>query len=333
MLLWEDTMKVLRRRFLHLAAGAAALPAVSPIAWAQAYPTRPVRIVIPFGPGGSGDIVARLMGRWASEQLGQPFIIENRPGASTNIAVETVVRAPSDGYTLLLIVTANAVNATLHQNLSFNFIRDIAPVAGINTVPFAMLVNPSFPARTVPEFIAHAKANPGKVIMASSGVGVGPHMNGELFKLMAGVDMLHVPYRGGDAPALTDLIGGQVDVYFGTVAGSIEQIKAGKLRALAVTPGKRLDLLPDTPTIGEFVPGYEASGWQGLGAPRNTPAEIIDKLNGVINAGLANATIKARLAELTGSVLAGSPADFRKLIVDETEKWARVIRSANIKLE
>jgi tripartite-type tricarboxylate transporter receptor subunit TctC len=322
-----------RRKFLRLAAGAAALPVLSRIARAQAYPARPVRIIVPFGPGGSGDIVTRLMGQWASEQLRQSFIIENRPGASTNIAVETVVRAPSDGYTLLLIVTANAVNASLHQNLSFNFIRDIAPVASINTVPFVMLVNPSFPARTVAEFIAYAKANPGKVIMASSGVGLGPHMNGELFKLMAGVDMLHVPYRGGDAPALTDLIGGQVHVYFGTVAGSIEQIRAGKLRALAVTPGKRLDLLPDIPTIGDSVPGYEASGWQGFGAPRNTPAEIIGKLNGVINAGLANPTIKARLAELTGSVLAGSPADFGKLIAEETEKWDKVIRAANIKPE
>src|SRR5213079_273632 len=232
------------------------------VAWAQAYPSRPVRWIVGFPAGGATDITARLMGQWLSERLGQPFIIENRPGAGTNIAVEAVVRAPPDGYTLLLVVTANAVNATLYEHLNFNFIRDIAPVASINTVPFVMLVNPSFPAKTVPEFIAYAKANPGKIIMASSGIGVGPHMNGELFKLMAGVDMLHVPYRGGDAPALTDLIGGQVDIYFGTVAGSIEQIRAGKLRALAVTPGKRLDLLPDTPTIGEFVPGYEASGWQ-----------------------------------------------------------------------
>jgi len=326
-------MKIPRRRFLYFATSTAALPALPRVVCAQAYPSRPVRIIVPFGPGGSGDIVARLIGQWMSDHLGQPFIIENRPGASTNIAVEAVVRAPPDGYTLLLSVTANAVNASLYQNLSFNFIRDIAPIASINSVPFVMLVNPSFPARSVPEFIAYAKANPGKIIMASSGVGVGPHMNGELFKLMAGVDMLHVPYRGGDAPALTDLLGGQVHVYFGTVAGSIEQIRAGRLRALAVTPAKRLDVLPDTPAIGEFVAGYEASGWQGFVAPRNTPIEIIDKLNSVINAGLANPTINARLAELSGSVLPGSPADFGKLIAEETEKWAKVIKSAGIKPE
>jgi tripartite-type tricarboxylate transporter receptor subunit TctC len=326
-------MKLPRRKFLHLAAGAAALPAMSGVARAQAYPSRPVRIVVPFGPGGSGDIVARLIGQWASEQLGQPFIIENRPGAGTNIAVEAVVRAPPDGYTLLLVVTANAVNATLYEHLNFNFIRDIAPVASINTVPFVMLVNPSFPAKTVPEFIAYAKANPGKISMASTGTGLGPHMNGELFKLVAGVDLLHVPYRGGDAPALTDLLGGQVQVYFGTVAGSIEHVRAGKLRALAVTTATRLDVLPDIPTVGEFVPGYEAIGWQGFGAPKNTPSEVIDKLNNAINAGLSNPNIKARLVALGSPPLSGTPADFGKFIADQTEKWAKVIKFAGIKPE
>jgi tripartite-type tricarboxylate transporter receptor subunit TctC len=321
-----------RRKFLHLAAGAAALPLLPDIARAQAYPARPVRIVVPFGPGGSGDIVARLMAQWLSEQLGQPFVIENRPGAGTNIAVEAVVRAPPDGYTLLLVVTANAVNATLYEHLNFNFIRDIAPVASINSVPFVMLVNPSFPVRTVPEFIAYAKANPG-LNMASTGTGLGPYMYGELFKLMAGVDMVNVPYRGGDAPALTALMGGQVQVYFSTVAGSIEQIRGGKLRALGVTTARPQEALPEVPTLNDFLPGFGSSGFQGMGAPKNTPDDVIDKLNQTINAGPSNPRIRSRLSDLGSPPLAGSPADFRTLIADETEKWAKLVRAANIKPE
>jgi tripartite-type tricarboxylate transporter receptor subunit TctC len=325
-------MKLPRRQFLHLAAGAAALPAVSRFARAQAYPTRPVRIVVGFAPGGGVDITARLIGQWLSERLGQQFIIENRPGAGTNIATEAVVRAPADGYTLLLVNAANAVNATLYDNLSFNFVRDIAPVAGIMAASSVMMVHPSVPAKTVPEFIAYAKANPGKINMGSGGVGSPSHVAGELFKMMAGVGMVHVPYRG-IAPALTDLMAGQLQVYFGALTSSIEYIKAGRLRALAVTTAKRSAALPDLPTVGEFVPGYEASQWYGLGVAKNAPTEIIDRLNKEINVALADPNMKARLADLGGTALAGSPADFGKLIADETEKWAKVIKSVGIKAE
>jgi tripartite-type tricarboxylate transporter receptor subunit TctC len=325
-------MKLPRRRFLHLAAGAAALPAVSRFARAQAYPTRPVRIVVGFAPGGGVDITARLIGQWLSERLGQQFIIENRPGAGTNIATEAVVRAPADGYTLLLVNAANAVNATLYDNLSFNFVRDIAPVAGIMAASSVMMVHPSVPAKTVPEFIAYAKANPGKINMGSGGVGSPSHVAGELFKMMAGVGMVHVPYRG-IAPALTDLMAGQLQVYFGALTSSIEYIKAGRLRALAVTTAKRSAALPDLPTVDEFVPGYEASQWYGLGVAKNAPTEIIDRLNKEINVALADPNMKARLADLGGTALAGSPADFGKLIADETEKWAKVIKSVGIKAE
>jgi len=325
-------MKLPRRQFLHLAAGAAALPAVSRIASAQAYPSRPVRIMVGFAAGGGVDIIARLTGQWLAERLGQQFIIENRPGAGTNIATEAVVRAPPDGYTLLLINAANAFNATLYDNLSFNFVRDIAPVAGLMAASSVMMVHPSVPAKTVPEFIAYAKANPGKINMASGGVGSPSHVAGELFKMMAGVNMIHVPYRGL-APAMTDLLGGQVQVIFGAVTSSIEYIKAGRLRALAATTAKRSEALPDLPTVGEFVPGYEASQWYGLGVAKNAPTEIIDRLNKEINVALADPQIKARLADLGGSVLPGSPGDFAKLIADETEKWGKVIREANIKAE
>ena len=321
-----------RRQFLHLAAGAAALPAVSRIARAQGYPTRPVRIVVPFAPGGSTDIIARLIGQWLSERLGQPFVIENRPGAGSNIGTEAVVNAPPDGYTLLLVGASSAINVTLYEKLNFNFLRDITPVAGIISIPFIMAVNPSFPAKTVSEFIAYAKVNPSKVNMGSGGNGTAGHLSGELFKMMAGVNMVHVPYRG-EAPALTDMLGGQVQVMFATMPASIEYIRAGKLRPLAVTTATRLEALPDIPTVGDFVPGYEASAWQGIGAPKNTPAEIVDKLNKEVNAGLADPKMKARLADLGGTVIAGSPADFGKLIADETEKWGKVIRAANIKAE
>jgi tripartite-type tricarboxylate transporter receptor subunit TctC len=325
-------MKLPRRNFLHLAAGAAALPAVSCFAWAQAYPSRPVRVVVPFAAGGPGDILARLIGQWLSERFGQPFVIENRPGGGSNIGTEAVVRAPGDGYSLLLASGANAINAALYEKLNFNFIRDIAPVASIIRTPLVMVVNPSVPAKTVPEFIAYAKANPGKINMASGGTGTGTHIAGELFKMMAGVDMVHVPYRGG-GPALTDLLGGQMQVYFPTTVTSIEYIRAGRLRALAVTTATRSDALPDLPMVSEFVPGYEASFCTGIGAPRNTPAEIIDKLNMEINAGLADPKLKARLTDLGGTVLALSPAEFGKLIADETDKWAKVVKFAGIKAE
>ena len=320
-----------RRQFLYLAAGAAALPAVSRFAWAQAYPARPVRIVVTFPAGSTSDILARPMAQWLQERLGQPFVVDNRPGAGGTIGTEAVVRASPDGYTLLLISGAHTVNATLYDKLSFNFIRDIAPVAGISRETGAMVVNPSVPAQTVPDFIAYAKANPGKINMASAGIGSSTHVAGELFKMMTGVTMVHVPYRGSP-PALTDLLGGQVQVYFGPIAGSIEYVRAGTLRALAVTTAKRSEALPALPTVGEFVPGYEASAVWGLGAPRNTPAGIVDKLNKETNAGLADPKIKAQL-ELGGTVLAGSPTDFGKLIADETERWAKVIRFANIKPE
>jgi tripartite-type tricarboxylate transporter receptor subunit TctC len=325
-------MKLPRRNFLHLAAGAAALPAVSRIARAQAYPSRPVRIVVGFPPGGGADITARLIGQWLSERLGQPFIIDNRPGAGSNIATEAVVRAPADGYTLLLVGGWNAINATLYDKLSFNFIHGIAPLAGIMRVPSIMVVNPSVPAKTIPEFIAYAKANPGKINMASPGTGTGPHIAGELFKMMAGVDMVHMPYRGA-GPALTDLLGGQVQVTFASMPSSVGYVRTGKLRALASTAATRSEALPDVPTVSEFVPGYEASGWFGIGAPKNTPTEIVDKLNNEINAALADPNMKARLADLGGTALALSPADFGKLITDDTEKWGKVIRAANIKPE
>ena len=325
-------MKLPRRKFLHLAACAAALPAMSRVAGAQAYPTRPVRWIVGYPPAGATDIAARLMGQWLSDRLGQPFVIENRPGASGNIGTEAVVNALPDGYTLLLVNAGNAINATLYEKLKYNLIRDIAPVAGIIRVPLVMQVNPSVPVKTVPEFIAYAKANPGKLNMASAGNGTPQHVSGELFKMMAGVNMTHVPYRGS-APALTDLLGGQVQVVFDTTLASIEYIRAGRLRPLAVTTATRLEALPEIPTVSDFLPGYEASGWYGVGAPKDTPTEIVDKLNKEINAALANPKIKAQLADLGGIVLALSPAEFGKLIADETEKWGKVIRAANIKPE
>jgi tripartite-type tricarboxylate transporter receptor subunit TctC len=326
------TLKLPRRNFLHLAAGAAALPAMSRVARAQAYPTRPVRLIIGYAPGASADTTARLMAQWLSERLGQSVVVESRPGGGTNIATEAVVRATPDGYTLLMVGTAQAINATLYDKLNFRFIRDITPVAGLIRFPNVIVVNPSVPAKTVPELIAHAKASPGKISMASAGIGSGPHVAGELFKMMAGVNMVHVPYRGG-GPALTDLLGGQVQVYFPTTVSSIGYIRAGRLRALAVTTATRSDALPDIPTVGEFLPGYEASFWYGVGVPKNTPAEIVDKLNEAINAGLADPTIKARLADLGGVPMPMTPPEFGKFIADETEKWGKVIRAANIKPE
>jgi tripartite-type tricarboxylate transporter receptor subunit TctC len=323
-------MKPSRRNFLHLAAAAAALPAVSRIAWAQAYPSRPVRIIVGFAAGGGTDIAARLIGQWLSERLGQQFIVENRPGAGSNIATEAVVNARPDGYTLLLVSTAHAINATLYDNLSFTFIRDIVPIASMTRQPQVMLANPSLPAKTVPEFIAYAKANPGKINMASGGNGTASHVSGELFKIMTGVNMVHVPYRGA-APALTDLIGGQIQIMFENMPSSIEYIRTGKLRALAVTTASRSEALPDIPTVGDFVPGYEASTWFGVGAPKNTPAEIVDRLNKEINAGLADPKVRARFTDLGYTPFASTPSDFGKLIVEETEKWGRVVRAANIK--
>jgi tripartite-type tricarboxylate transporter receptor subunit TctC len=325
-------MKLPRRRFLHLAAGAAALLAITRIASAQGYPTRPVRFIVGFTPGGPTDIAARLIAQWLSERFGQPFVIENRPGAGSNIATEAVVNSQPDGYTLLMVSTSAAVSATFYHNLNFNLIRDIAPVAGVVRVPLVMVVNPSVPAQTVPEFIAYAKANPGKINMASVGNGTTPHMAGELFKMMAGVDMLHVPYRGA-APALTDLLGGRAQVMFEGMLSLTEHIRTGRLRALAVTPATRSPVLPDVPTVDEFLPGYEASVWFGVAAPKATPAEIVDKLNKEINAGLADPKLKARLGDLGGTVLALSPAEFGKLFAEDTDKWGKVVRAANIKLE
>jgi len=325
-------MKLPRRQFLHLAAGAAALPAVSHIAWAQAYPTRPVRIIVGAAPSGTYDIMARLIGQWLSERLGQQFVIENRPGAGTTIGTEAVVKAPPDGYTLLLVGAAAATSALLYDKLNFNLSRDIAPVAAISREPHILAVNPAVPARTVPEFIAYAKGHPGKISMASGGIGTVGHLSGELFKMMTGVNLVHVPYRGL-APALTDMLGGQVQVTFASTAPSIEHVKAGKLRALAVTTTTRSEMLPEVPTVAEFAPGYEASTWSGVGAPKATPAEIIEKLNKEINAALADHKIKARLADLASAPLVGSAADFGKLIADETEKWGNVIRTLNIKAE
>jgi tripartite-type tricarboxylate transporter receptor subunit TctC len=325
-------MKLPRRKFLHLAAGAAAFPTLPRIAAALDYPSRPVHLVVTFTAGGPADIVARLIGRWLSERLGRPFVIENRPGAGGTVGTEIVVRALPDGYTLLLASTSHAINATLYDNLSFKFVRDIVPVASITRMPLVMEVNPSFPAKTVPEFIAYAKANPGKINMASGGIGTSTHVAGELFKMMTGVSMAHVPYRG-TAPVITDLLGGQVQVCFDPITGSVGYIRAGNLRALAVTTATRSDALPDIPTVGEFVPGYEATQWFGIGAPDKTPADIIDKLDKEINSGLADPAVKARLADLGGTPLSSSPAEFGKLIADETEKWAKVIKSANIKPE
>ena len=325
-------MKLPRRKFLHLATSAAALPVISRMSWAQSYPTQAVRLIVPFAAGAVNDITARLIGRWLSERLGQPFIIENRPGGGANIGIEAVVRAPADGYTLLVIGTTAAINATLFEKLNYNFIRDIAPVASIIRVPHVMQVNPSLPVTTVPEFIAYAKANPGKISMGSGGNGSPAHVIGEHFKMMTGVNLVHVPYRGG-APALTDLIGGQIQVAFIDMAGSIEYIRAGKLRALAVTTATRSEALPDIPTIGDFVPGFEASQWVGLGAPKNTRSEIIGKLNTEINAGLVDPKLKARFADRGSTVLPGSAADFGKLIADDTEKWGKVIKFSGAKPE
>ncbi len=325
-------MKRPRRKFLRLAAGAAAVTVVFCTAKAQAYPTRPVRIVVAFAAGGAQDILARLIGQWLSERLGQPFIIESRPGGGGNIGAEAVVRAPADGYTLLFVGPPNAINATLYKKLSYNFIRDIAPVAAISREPNVMVVNPSVPAKTVTEFIAYAKANPGTINMGSSGNGSGPHLSGELFKMMTGLAMIHVPYRGA-SPALTDLLGGQVQVMFASMPSAIEYIRAGNLRALAVTTAMRSHALPDIPILGDFVPGYEASSVYGVGAPKNTPPEIVDKLNKDINAGLADPQMKMRLAALGGTPLPGSPADFRKLIAEETDKWGKVVKFSGARAE
>ena len=321
-----------RRQFLHLAAGAFAMPAVSRIARAQTDPSRSVRIIVGFAAGGPADIVARLIAQWLSERLGQPFVVENRTGAGTNIATETVVRAPPDGYTLLQVTSANAWNATLYENLHFNFIRDIVPVASLIRAPSVLEVNPSVPAKTVPEFIAYAKANPGKLTMASSGIGTASHVFGELFKFMTGVNLVHVPYRGA-APAVTDLLSGQVQVFFDPIPNSIGYIRAGKVRPLAITSATRSEALPDMPTVSEFVPDYEASFWFGVGAPKATPAKIVDKLNKEVNAALADPKMKARLLDLGGTPMPRTPADFSRLIVNDTEKWAKVIKFAGIRPE
>jgi tripartite-type tricarboxylate transporter receptor subunit TctC len=323
-------MKIPRRKFLHLAAGAAALPAVSRMASAQAYPSRPLRLVIGYPPAGSADITARLMAQWISDWLGQPVVVENRPGAGTNLATEAVARAPADGYTLLLVAPANAINATLFEKLNHNFLRDIAPVAGINRFPNVMEVNPSVPVKTVPEFIAYAKANPGKLNMASSGAGSTIHMSGELFKMITGINMTHVPYRGS-APALTDMISGQVQVMFDNIPTSIEHIRAGKLRPLAVTGTTRSDLLPDIPTVSDFIPGFEASSWFGLGAPRNTPADVIDKLNTTVNAILADPAVKKRFADMGATLITSTPVNFGKYVAEETEKWGKVVKFSGAK--
>jgi tripartite-type tricarboxylate transporter receptor subunit TctC len=325
-------MKIARRTFLRVAAGVAGFPAIPRAAWAQTYPSRPVHIIVGFAPGGSTDLLARLMGQWLSERLGQQFVVENRPGAAGNIATEAVARSVPDGYTILLIDNQPAINVTLFDKLNFDFVRDIAPVAGIIRMPAVMVVSPLVPVLTVPEFVAYAKAHPGKLNFASPGNGSAPHLAGELFKAMTGVDIVHVPYRGA-APALTDLLGGQVHVYFMTTLASIDYTRAGRLRALAVTTSTRSDLLPGVPTVAEFAPGYETSSWFGLVAPRNTPADIVGNLNKEINAGLADPKIKARLAEFGGTLLAGSPADFGRLIADETKKWGKVIKLAGIKAE
>jgi tripartite-type tricarboxylate transporter receptor subunit TctC len=325
-------MKLPRRKFLHLAASAAALPTISRIGWTEAYPSRPVRLVTGFAAAGGSDVVARLIGQWLSERLGQSFIIENRPGAGGNIGTESVVRAPPDGYTLLLVTFANVVNASLYKKLNFNFIRDISPVAGLMRVPDLMAIHPSVPARTVPEFIAYAKANAGKITMASAGNGSSGHLAGELLKMMVGISLVHAPYRG-NGPALTDLLGGQVELMFPTSPSVVEYVKSGRLRGLAVTTASRSETLPDVPTVSEFVPGYEVSGLYGIGAPKGTPAEVIATINKESNAALANPKMKARFVDLGGIIIPGSPADFGKVIVEDTEKWAKVIEAANIKME
>ena len=324
-------MKIPRRKFLNLAAGAAFLPATSQIARSDSYPSRPVHLIVFYAAGGGNDIIARLMGQWLSERLGQAFIIENRPGGGGNLGTEYVVRAEPDGYTLVLSSTANTVNASLYDNLDFNFIRDIAPVASISYEPNIMVVNPSVPAKTIPEFIAFAKANPGKINYASAGIGSSQQMSGELFKMMAGVEMTHVPFRG-TAPALTSLLGGQVQLMFASMPATLEYIRADKLRALGVTTPKRSDVLPDLPSLSEFLPGFDAEVYYGIGAPKGTPAEIVDRLNKEINAGLADPQLKARFVELGSMTLPGSPADFGKHIADETEKWGKVVRTAHIKV-
>jgi tripartite-type tricarboxylate transporter receptor subunit TctC len=328
----EDTMKIGRRRFLHLTTSAAAMPALSRIARADTYPSRPVHLIVFYSAGGGNDIIARLMGQWLSQRLGQAFIIENRPGGGGNIGTEEVVRAAPDGYTLLLSSTANTVNGTLYDNLNFDFVRDIAPVASISREPNVMVVHPSVPANTIPEFIAYAKANPGKLNYASAGIGSSQQMSGELFKMMAGIDMTHVPFRG-TAPALTSLLGGQVQVMFASMPAAIEHVRAGKLRALGVTIAMRSDVLPDVPSVSEFLPGFDASVYYGIGAPKNTPPDIVETLNKEINAGLADPQLKARIIELGGMPLPGSPVDFGKFLANETEKWAKVIKFANIKAE
>jgi len=325
-------MKLPRRQFLRMAAAVAASPALSGTARAQAYPTRPVRVVVPFAAGGTADILGRLWGQWLSERLGQQFIIDNRPGAATNTGTEAVVRAPADGYTLLLITPPNVVNVTLYEKLNFNFVRDIAPVASVSTTPGVVVVNPQFPAKTIPEFIAYARANPGKIAMATQGSGGSAHIYGEMFKQMAGIDMVAVPYRG-EGPALTDLIGGQVQVMFAIMPSAIEYVRSGVLRALAVTDAARAQVLPDVPAVNEFVPGYQAAAFQGIGAPKNTPIEIVNKLNTEIKGLLGDPKVRARLADLGSTALALSPVDFGKLIAAETEKWGRVIKAANIKPE
>jgi tripartite-type tricarboxylate transporter receptor subunit TctC len=325
-------MNLIRREFLHLAGAVAAAAAAPSMAWAQTYPTRPVRIVLGYAAGGGTDIAARLIGQWLSERLGRPFVIENRPGAGGNIAAEAVAKSQPDGYTLLVDGVNNAVNAALYAKLNFNFIHDITPVAGLTRVPYVLLVHPSVPARTVPEFIAYAKANPGKVSMGSAGSGSGTHVSGELFKMMTGIDMVHVPYRSA-APALADLLGGQVQVVFGGAPESIEYVRAGRLRALAVTTAARCEALPDVPAVAEFVTGYEASGWYAIGAPRNTPAEIVDTLNAEVNAGLADARMKARLADSGGAGMPMAPAELGRFVAEETEKWGKVVRLANIVAE
>ena len=321
-----------RRQFLRWAAGAATLPPVSRVGWAQAYPSRPVRLIVPFGSAGATDITARIIGQWLSERLGQSFIIENRPGAGSNVGTEAVVRSAADGYTLGLFGTPNAINMTLYQKLNFNFIQDIAPVAGVIRFPNLMVVNQSLPTRTVAEFIAYAKANPGKINMASPGSGSTPHVNGELFKAMTGIDIVHVPYRRV-AAAVTDLLSGQVHVMFGTSASTIEYVRAGQVRALAVTTATRLEVLPELPTIAEFVPGYEASAWYGVGAPTGTAADIVQRLNPEVNAALVDSKVKARFADLGGIAMPGSPDDFGRLIAEETEKWAKVVKLSGAKAD
>ena len=325
-------MLLARRNFMRLAGATALAPAFSRLAGAQDYPTRPVRLIVGFPPGGGTDVAARLVGQWLSERIGQPVVIENRPGAGSNIATEAVVHAAADGHTLLLVSTAHAINATLYEKLNYNFLRDIAPIAGFMRVPNVMEINPALAAKSVPEFIAHARANPGNINMASGGNGTSQHLSGELFKMMTDLNMIHVPYRGS-APALTDLIGGRVQVMFGEMSSSIEFIKADKLRALAVTTATRSEALPDLPSVSDFVPGYESSAWYGVGAPKGTPAEIVDRLNKEVNAFLVDPKMKTRIAEMGATTVAGTPADFGKLIADETEKWGKVVKFAGVKAE